>query len=67
MTVPLLVMVDPGDREILFEEAVELAARWPNAVLKRAEGLGHLRILRDAGCVGEAVHFLGAGRPGDRR
>jgi pimeloyl-ACP methyl ester carboxylesterase len=66
MTVPLLVMVDPGDREILFEEAVELAGRWPGAVLKRAEGLGHLRILRDAGCVGAAVEFLGGRDAGQR-
>lgn len=59
MTVPLLVLHDAGDREMPFAEGVELAARWPRAELRRAEGLGHLRILRDPGCVGEAVEFLG--------
>jgi pimeloyl-ACP methyl ester carboxylesterase len=63
MTVPLLVLHDAGDREMPFEEGAELAARWPRAVLSRSEGLGHLRILRDSGCVAEAVHFLGGGSP----
>jgi pimeloyl-ACP methyl ester carboxylesterase len=60
MTVPLLVLVDPSDREIPFEEGAELAACWPGSVLHRAEGLGHLRILRDEGCVSEAIRFLGS-------
>jgi len=49
MAVPLLVLHDAGDREMSFEEGVELAARGPRAELRRTEGLGHLRILRDAG------------------
>jgi pimeloyl-ACP methyl ester carboxylesterase len=58
MTAPLLVFHDPEDREMLFEEGAELASRWPGAVLRRAEGLGHLRLLRDETCVGEAVEFI---------
>ena len=58
MTVPLLVLHDAGDREMPFGEGTELASRWPGAVLRRTEGLGHLRILRDERCVGEAVRFL---------
>lgn len=59
MTVPLLVLHDPEDREVPFEEGAELARRWPGAELRRMSGLGHLRILRDERCVAEAVSFLG--------
>jgi pimeloyl-ACP methyl ester carboxylesterase len=58
MTAPLLVFHDPEDRETSFEEGAELARRWPGAELRRVEKLGHLRILRDARCVSEAVDFL---------
>jgi pimeloyl-ACP methyl ester carboxylesterase len=58
MTAPLLVLHDPEDREVPFEEGAEVARRWPGAELRRAPGLGHLRILKDAGCVGAAVGFL---------
>ena len=60
MTAPLLVLHDAGDREMPFAEGAELAARWPGAALRRTEGLGHLRILRDPGCVGGAVAFVTA-------
>jgi pimeloyl-ACP methyl ester carboxylesterase len=59
MTVPLLVLHDPEDREVPYEEGAELARRWPGAELHPATGLGHLRILRDERCVAEAVGFLG--------
>lgn len=58
MEAPLLVLHDPEDREMPFEEGAELAARWPGAVLRRAERVGHLRILRDPGWIAEAVKFL---------
>ncbi len=58
MTVPLLVLHDPEDREVPFEEGAELARSWPGAELRRMSGLGHLRILRDERCVAEAVSFL---------
>ncbi len=61
MQVPLLVLHDGGDREVPCAEGVELARAWPGAVLERTEGLGHLRLLRDAGCVARAVQFAAAG------
>jgi pimeloyl-ACP methyl ester carboxylesterase len=61
MTAPLLILHDPEDREVPFEEGAELARRWPGAQLRPAPGLGHLRILRDQGCVAAAVGFLGEG------
>lgn len=65
LTVPLLVLHDPEDREVPFAEGAELVRRWPGAELRPAKGLGHLRILRDERCVGEAVGFLG-GRAASR-
>jgi pimeloyl-ACP methyl ester carboxylesterase len=58
MDTPLLILHDPGDREMPFSEGTELARTWPGAVLQRADGLGHLRLLRDPGCVAGAVAFL---------
>jgi pimeloyl-ACP methyl ester carboxylesterase len=59
METPLLILHDPEDREMPFDEGIELAASWPGAELHRAERLGHLRILRDPGCIAEAVEFIG--------
>jgi pimeloyl-ACP methyl ester carboxylesterase len=58
IAVPLLVLHDAGDREMDVAEAAELVGRWPGAALRRTEGLGHLRILRDERCIAEAVRFL---------
>jgi hypothetical protein len=58
MTAALLVLHAPDDREMLYEEGVELVSRWPNATLQPAEGRGHLRILRDSECVARAIAFL---------
>jgi pimeloyl-ACP methyl ester carboxylesterase len=63
MTTPLLVLHDADDRELAFGEGAELASRWPGAALRRTEGLGHLRILRDERCVAEAVRFLQGAPP----
>ncbi len=60
MGAPLLVLHDPGDREMPFAEGEELAGRWPGAELCSAPGRGHLRILHDAECVADAVQFLAA-------
>lgn len=60
MTAPLLILHDAADREVPFAEGAELAARWPGATFQKTEGLGHLRALRDEGCLGEAVRFLAA-------
>lgn len=61
MTAPLLVLHDAGDREMAFAEGAELVTRWPGAVMRRSEGLGHLRILHDEGCIDAAVSFLREG------
>jgi hypothetical protein len=58
MSVPLLVLHDTEDREILFEEGQALAARRPRALFHAVSKLGHRRLLRDAGCIEKAVQFL---------
>jgi hypothetical protein len=55
------VFFAPPSREVPFSEGVELARAWSGAVLERTEGLGHLRLLRDASCVTRAVLFAAAG------
>jgi len=50
----LLIVHDPEDREVPFDEALRNARLWPNAELLRVEGAGHRRILGRAD-VQEAV------------
>jgi pimeloyl-ACP methyl ester carboxylesterase len=54
----VLVMHDEEDEIIPFSEGREIAAAWPGAVLHTTRGLGHNRILRDAGVVQAAVNFI---------
>ncbi|MGH8445744.1 MAG: alpha/beta hydrolase [Solimonas sp.] len=58
LRVPLLVIHGDRDREIPLREGEALQGRWPQSRLHRVDGLGHLRILKDAACVHEAVHFV---------
>jgi pimeloyl-ACP methyl ester carboxylesterase len=60
--VPLLVIHDHDDRDVPFEHGAAVAASWPGARLVETTGLGHRRILRDAGVVAQAVSFV-AGAP----
>ncbi|WP_083931106.1 alpha/beta hydrolase [Solimonas variicoloris] len=60
LRVPLLVIHGTGDREVSLQEGELLQRRWPLARLHRAEGLGHLRVLKDAACIDAARHFLAA-------
>lgn len=56
--VPLLIVHDRGDDEVLFEEGEELSRRWPGARFLATDGLGHYRILRDAAIVEATCEFL---------
>lgn len=59
---PLLVIHDHDDRDVPFRHGAAVAASWPGARLLETTGLGHRRILRDAGVVAQAVSFI-AGTP----
>ena len=60
MRIPLLVIHDRDDKEVPFRIGREIAATWPGAELILTEGLGHQRILRDAGVTDAAVRFVDA-------
>lgn len=55
---PALIIHDRNDRDVPLTDAEALAAHWPGAELMTTEGLGHRRILRDAGVIGAGVEFL---------
>lgn len=59
-TPPLLVVHDRDDRETVWQDGADIAAKWPNATLQTTTGLGHNRILKDPGVVEAAVRFIGA-------
>lgn len=61
-----LVIHDRDDREVPFAEAQALADAWPAARTLYTRGLGHSRILADAGVVEAATRFLVAA-PARRR
>ena len=64
MRVPLLILHDPGDREIAFSDGEALVAAWPGARLQAVDAGGHVRMLKDPSCVAQAVAFLGSERQG---
>jgi pimeloyl-ACP methyl ester carboxylesterase len=55
---PTLVVHDRRDKETPYQVGAELAAAWPNATLVSTDGLGHQRILTDAGMIGLAVGHI---------
>lgn len=57
MTTPLLVVHDENDREVPIASGELVAGAWPGAELVRTRGLGHRRILRDAGVIERVVAF----------
>jgi len=55
-----LIVHDQDDREVPFVEAAHWVAALPAARLLATEGLGHSRILADAGVVDQVSRFLTA-------
>lgn len=63
---PTLIVHDRRDRETSYDASVAAVDAWPQARLVATEGLGHRRILRDPGVVGQTVrHIAVAYRPDD--
>jgi pimeloyl-ACP methyl ester carboxylesterase len=62
MRQPLLVVHDEQDRAVPFECGQSLAAAWPGAELYPTRGLGHSRILRDAGVISATTGFISGTR-----
>jgi pimeloyl-ACP methyl ester carboxylesterase len=57
-TAPLLVVHDREDEEIGWHDGAAVARAWPGAELVTTRGLGHGRVLKDAGVVARAASFL---------
>ncbi|MCK7545084.1 alpha/beta hydrolase [Marinobacter bryozoorum] len=55
---PSLLLHDPEDREVPFEESRELGAAWPLSTLHAVSGVGHRRILGDSSVLGLSTDFL---------
>lgn len=56
-----LVIHARDDAEVPFSNGERIAAAWPGATLLAAEGVGHRRIMRDAGVIEAAVSFVDSG------
>jgi hypothetical protein len=60
---PVLVVHDRRDAEVPFASGAAIAGAWPGARLLATEGLGHRRVLRDAGVIEAAVSFVASHLP----
>ena len=58
LDLPALVIHDTGDREIPSADAAALADAWPGARRLLSDGLGHTRLLSDAGVIAQALDFI---------
>lgn len=56
--VPLLLIHDENDHEVGPESSRRIERIWPEARMITTEGLGHRRILRDAGVVRAVVDWM---------
>ena len=63
---PALVVHDVEDREVPWAEGERYARHWPRARLLSTTGLGHNRIVDDAGVIGAGLAFLRGDAVGDR-
>ncbi|MEO5902406.1 MAG: alpha/beta hydrolase [Gemmatimonadaceae bacterium] len=58
LTIPALIVHDPGDREVPWEHAEAINRTWRGSRLVAATGLGHLRILRSPEFLMQARNFV---------
>ncbi|MFT7775288.1 alpha/beta fold hydrolase [Roseateles sp.] len=59
---PGLIVHDPEDRTVPFVASEALHQAWAGSRLERATGLGHRRLLADAGVIARSVAFVAEGR-----
>jgi pimeloyl-ACP methyl ester carboxylesterase len=63
---PALIVHDLGDREVPWEEGECYARYWPGARMLTTNGLGHNRIVDDAGVIEAALRFAKGETVGER-
>jgi len=55
---PVLILHDPDDLDVPFDQGQALAAAWPGATLVLRPGLGHRKILKDSATIATAMRFI---------
>jgi pimeloyl-ACP methyl ester carboxylesterase len=60
ISLPVLMLHDPADREVPWSHAESIADAWVGSELVATPGLGHYRILSTAQTVQRAVDFVAA-------
>ena len=60
LAAPALIVHDVDDEGVPWQQGQLIAAAWPGARFLKTQGLGHGRILRDAGVIRQVVDFIGA-------
>ncbi len=58
LSTPALIVHDAKDTSVPLEHGERIAAAWPGARFMKTDGLGHGKILRDAGVIDAAVSFI---------
>ncbi len=58
---PGLIVHDPEDRTVPFAASEALHAAWAGSRLEPVSGLGHRRLLTDAGVIARSVSFIAEG------
>lgn len=66
IALPALILHDLEDREVPWSEGERYARYWPQARLVSTRGLGHNRIVDDAGTIGAVLRFLRGEPVGER-
>jgi pimeloyl-ACP methyl ester carboxylesterase len=61
-----LIVHDLADREVPWAEGERYARHWPDARLLTTTGLGHHRVVDDAGVIDAGLRFLRGEVVGDR-
>lgn len=58
LSIPALIVHDIRDRDVPLQQGERIAKAWPRAQFMQTRGLGHGRILKDAGVIDAAVSFI---------
>lgn len=58
LNIPILVIHDKNDKEVRYQNALNLHEAWPHSQMMTTEGLGHRRILKDKAVIDRVVQFI---------
>lgn len=58
LNTPVLIIHDKHDKEVRYQNALNLHQAWPASELMTTEGLGHRRILKDKLVIDRVIEFI---------